>query len=458
MNDQLVHIFDDSTCLTKRQLKDYVTGIMGDEECHAAEVHLNSCPFCSDAVDGMMMHKDEAAQLLADLNPDFLKEHFAQNMPQVHLNSIAVPVDQHMTGKKKKNNTRPLWRTASVAAAVLFCMGLVWYYGYQKEAFRNDKIAQDLPANKNAVSAEPDKEMIVSTTPETPVASRTQDVAATKTATDEPLTVTAAPEKKEDADKPAAADVAATPEAKKPAAALVAGKLTADSQYTLRTSSQNYGYSNVQSSDARPYYGNALQNNRSLNQSFNTSDNYSLSRQSQSSGTPSLVSSNKLAKPFTLPKPAAKEAEVQSAPAAAQNDMATTSTGAYQSKSATNVNVSGARSEEARYVVNGVETKRKKDLQADISLKKAKWKASDANGDDLYDKGDYKAALAAYNRDMSSDNKGRRHYATLGAARCYLNMGQKTKAKQLLQGLIDEGGAQSRAAKKMLRKIDGDAQ
>jgi hypothetical protein len=116
MKQKLLHILDSSVCITTRQLKEYVAGTMSGEECHAVEHHLNSCPFCSDALDGAFSHSAaETLAVAADFNGDFLKAHFSLNDPQLHLNSMLPSVN---TSRNKRSNA-PFWLKISMAAAVI---------------------------------------------------------------------------------------------------------------------------------------------------------------------------------------------------------------------------------------------------------------------------------------------------------------------------------------------------
>ncbi|XZF13880.1 tetratricopeptide repeat protein [Chitinophagaceae bacterium MMS25-I14] len=170
MNNQLAHIFDNSVCLTKRQLRDYVAGHMGNEEAYALELHLNSCPFCSEAVEGLQMHPEETVAMLHEMNSDFLQEHFALHTPHVHLNSMA-PAASMSAGHhnhKKKNKVQPLWRNASIAAVILLSFGLMWYlqFGREKPVELQREVAQNKPVNAdqaqtNALAATPSTGSIV---------------------------------------------------------------------------------------------------------------------------------------------------------------------------------------------------------------------------------------------------------------------------------------------------------
>jgi len=165
MNNQLNHIFDESVCLTKRQVKDYVSGNMSREECHAVELHLNSCPFCSVAIDGLSEHPEETVATLASINTNFLQEHISKSLPQVHLNSIAhaaAPAASLQPAKNKKHNVQPLWRNASIAAALVVCCGLVWFWESGKK--RNDMLAQK--AGLSTAAAHEPETVVASGAPE----------------------------------------------------------------------------------------------------------------------------------------------------------------------------------------------------------------------------------------------------------------------------------------------------
>jgi hypothetical protein len=144
-NEQLKHIFDNSTCLTKKQLKSYVSGGMTNEEAYAVEVHLNSCPLCSDAVDGMFAQQESNLVTTNDINGDFLKDHFGNINPQIHLNSITSTHSKQIDLQKKKEKVHHLWRTASVAAGLLLLAGTLWYYRFLQVETGMQQIAQELP-------------------------------------------------------------------------------------------------------------------------------------------------------------------------------------------------------------------------------------------------------------------------------------------------------------------------
>ena len=130
MKEALSHILDQSVCLTRRQMKEYIAGTMLREEQHAAELHLASCPLCSMAMDGFEAHSEEALAAIASLNSGFLKEHYDAVTPQIHLNSVA-PV-MTASAPRRKTGAQPLWRNLGIAASVVLALGVVWFMRQQK--------------------------------------------------------------------------------------------------------------------------------------------------------------------------------------------------------------------------------------------------------------------------------------------------------------------------------------
>ncbi len=134
MNRLLAHIFDKSACLTKRQLKNYVTGVMAEEECYAVERHANDCSFCSEAIDGLSAHNSEAVNLLETLTPEFIHDHFHKNLPPVHLNSIAPAVTAEPAPAKHKKNGISWVQISALTATLLLAFFLIrgWEPAYRK--------------------------------------------------------------------------------------------------------------------------------------------------------------------------------------------------------------------------------------------------------------------------------------------------------------------------------------
>ena len=138
-NERILHILDQSTCLTRRQMKDYLAGTMLPEEVHAAEMHISSCPLCSMALDGFEAHSEEALEAIASLNSGFLKDHFDSITPKIHLNSLAPATT--FDGRKKKKKSIPLLRVTGIAAALLIGFGTLWFLDYKSKAPTENAIA-----------------------------------------------------------------------------------------------------------------------------------------------------------------------------------------------------------------------------------------------------------------------------------------------------------------------------
>lgn len=154
MKERLLHILDQSTCLTRRQMKDYLAGTMLPEEVHAAETHISSCPLCSMALEGFQEHTEEALAAISSLNSGFLKDHFDSISPQIHLNSLApaIPVAHHgQATHKKKGNLIPLYKLGAVAAAILVGFGIFWMIGSRDNIEHTGMIAQNEPATAQSV-------------------------------------------------------------------------------------------------------------------------------------------------------------------------------------------------------------------------------------------------------------------------------------------------------------------
>ena len=123
MSHLLDTVFERSVCLTKRQVRDYIAGVMAEEECYVAELHLSSCMFCSGAVDGLLPAEAESLKALHELNPDFIGEHVRRTMPQIHLNSMAPAAP---AGKPHHHPVpHSWWRMMPVAGALALAFFLL---------------------------------------------------------------------------------------------------------------------------------------------------------------------------------------------------------------------------------------------------------------------------------------------------------------------------------------------
>ncbi|WP_222164680.1 hypothetical protein [Edaphocola aurantiacus] len=64
---RLIKAIDNSACLTRRQINDYIYKKLFPEEQYVVEMHLNECPFCNDAIEGFLKTSN-ANQLLSEVD------------------------------------------------------------------------------------------------------------------------------------------------------------------------------------------------------------------------------------------------------------------------------------------------------------------------------------------------------------------------------------------------------
>ena len=404
MKEQLIHILDQSVCLSRKQMKEYISGTMQHEEMHAAEVHLSACPLCSMAMEGFDAHSEASLEAIASLNSGFLKEHFDNIAPQIHLNSMA-PAAALPAGRRSAA-IQPFWRTASIAAGILALFGGLWYVEFGRNNLQhapavathqpmpspvpqNDAPGPDPAAAEGVMSATaPEVESKVSAPP--PDASSTRAKTVDAVATVKESAPPAAPQFKP-------APVKATPaKAPTPAPESVASISGASAR-------------SIEIKAARAY-------------------------------TP----------PVLEPVGKTVAPDVSAAPATAQeklvvrelSDVATYNAAPAASRNTTGINLSGARSSGTKYVVDGVQAAKKQE-RSHIEL-----------GNDAFERGKYSAALIHYKKQMTSGTPAERSQAKLRAARCYAALGKKAKAEELLDTVMQEGsGAERREARRVLRGL-----
>lgn len=417
--EQLIHIFDNSTCLTKRQLKDYVGGTMTNEEAHAAEVHLNTCPMCSDAVEGLFEKQEGSLAAMTELNTDFLKDHFGLHNPQIHLNSIAAAHTHsgyyHATHKKKAK-VQPLWRTAAIAATLLLMVGAFWYYRFTLQPISSPTIANDViqPAPENNTPSS-GNEMAIAMATETD-----DDKKKQKETKDTPAETTAAapaaPEEQQDSSKPGffkrMTDKAQRMvEEKSTATVLNAMKDPEKTKY--ETSARN------QQNDEQRAVPKGVEDEAVVVQQYKSP----LIERKQAAAAPK-----------------ANAEEVEKMPARNASDVASTNAGVSQRSYGNSYDAN----DNAKAVAKPA---RAKEAESEIDRIE--------QGNKLYSQKNYGDALNVYTKEMrGTDSKSRRQAAAVGAARCYTALGNTKKAKEILESIVNEGGPHKREAKRLLKDLE----
>lgn len=162
MTHELSHMFDHSTCLSRRQMRDYLSNAMGKEECHAVEHHLNNCILCSEALEGLQAHGDDAIEVLDRLNTTFISDYIGQSHPHIHLNAIASPARTHHRKPRKK----PVFAMMVASFATVFIIVAIYFglyksgkaetlYSKPETTIDAKPITPPVPATDNPVATSP---------------------------------------------------------------------------------------------------------------------------------------------------------------------------------------------------------------------------------------------------------------------------------------------------------------
>lgn len=161
-NEQYIRIFDESSCLTPKQLKGYVSGNMVHEESHAVEVHLLSCPLCSDAVEALQAETQGGVDMLSGIDSSFLDQNDAYKNLEDTTTPVAKskPIAKPNIKVSKKNTeslggaktSTPVIRILTIAASLI----LLLFCGYWIWSNNNTTTTNDAPI----AQAVPEKEFI----------------------------------------------------------------------------------------------------------------------------------------------------------------------------------------------------------------------------------------------------------------------------------------------------------
>jgi FimV-like protein len=351
-------------------MKEYLSGTMLPEEAHAAEVHLSSCPLCSLAMEGFEEHSEQALQAIAALNSGFLKEHFDNISPQIHLNSMAPAATMPLVGSDRKRRTlQPYWRMGSVAAALLLLFGLVWALGHRNKEAAPPSITFMSEANGgqrgegNAINRGNNNDL------------RNNGVAA-----------------------------------------------------PVMTQAQN-----VTQTDHSKNKTTIASTSKESNSLAKTLNDGTARKKSSPANTGDQVDVNLKMAPHTS---SYVDFETLKANEEAKKETTTAST-TSESLAKSSISPTAPRSKPP--MAAEVDSDRKTEAEL---------------GDESYGKGSYGAALAQYKKGMNSDDARTRYHSMVMAAQCYAALGNKAKAEQILQEVIDKGpGAERRQARKALRKL-----
>lgn len=388
--EQLKHIFDQSSCLTKKQLKGYVNGSMTSEEAHAAELHLNSCPMCSDAVEGLMAEKETGLILTDKINADFLKSHLpAVNTTMQTNNHTSTKINKPAPAMHRAKATKSYFafRVTTMAAAILLAMAAIWYYGLSYDMLVDNKnIAQNVQKN------EPEQPVIQAPVPQETIASVVEDMNAMQDVA---------------ADAPDAAKTITQSEAtqKNGVVAMADGTKDKDQKDGLLKRLGNKIETAAAKKATQQVIG-AIKND--------DPDKYATSAKNQ------FIEEQKL-------KPKEERGDLNTIEKLPTRSVAPSAGNSYEP------------------VVEDVAGNARNEKETISKTDQA---------DKLLQAGKTNDALNLYTQEMrSASSKGKRQEAAIGAARCYLALGNRYKAKDILISIVNEGGPRKREAKRMLKEL-----
>jgi hypothetical protein len=397
IKEDVKHLFDRSACLTKRQFEAYLSGNMITEEVYGIEHHINGCPLCSMAMDGMQLRKD-ALEVASGLNGDFLKDHFAV-MPA----TSGSGASSYMKNLKPKEiNTKPVMTTVKILVAVGACAAILWF-------------VQSVGKNKsNEPAEEPKQEEVVNVA--TPPQQEEQQVIVEEPLMADTMQMAADPAPEPVADPaPVGEKTAIGPPADnaKPAVATKPAVTTNPAGEPPSANSKPATTPAVKPV-AKPVTATTKP----------TATNTKPITPTKPATVPGLL------KPIvTSPPPVVREVpREEPKPTVKQEEKPV------------------VKAEEPKPTPSPAPKKEEaaEDLPKDPL----------AAGKVLMEKRSYNAAINKMRNEMRSNNKGRRQEAVMLVARCYQAMGNKERATELLKSIVDEGGPEKKNAKKMLKEVD----
>lgn len=383
MKEQLKHIFDQSACLSKRQLRDYLSGDITHDECHALEHHINTCFFCSEALEGMIENKEDSLSTLDRLNNHFLKERFSISHPNVHLNSIATTASAPTIRRIHKPNPRKFApKPSAIASAAILAFAVLWYIQNGKDRIHDRET--NSPQLAQTVNSVPERQKNSMGLMAMPSSANNQNATNNHEVTD---TNSPIPEQQ--------SDIAQIEKASEPA--LNAEQKTKPIQEKQATAA-------------------AMQK-------------VTIEKKTESAAKPLLAQKEKT----TVDPIKKQENKSLKVP---QNIHEPTDPAIEQLYVATTPKIPEANSNLANPDQDNT-----------------------GNAKKLFESARYNEALDIYKTQMNALDKQTRVDASLMAARCYIRMGQSTKASVLLESLASNGNsAQKRQAKKLLKGLEKDTE
>lgn len=395
--EQLTHIFEPTACLTPRQMKGYITGKMVHEEAHAVEVHLLSCPFCSEAIEGLKEGGDAALSAIEKPDASFIAKHFGVSAKELNIGaSKAVPekgssfktFTEKGAGAAGGGNVRKLMKPVGIAAGLIAVVCIMWFM--RDTIFPSDSENKQLAQQTPATTPEPQ---------EREIAFRPEDTAAEVAMADTPATAPLTEEPEEEKKQLALVDtpnkkMPVKEEPKKDKEALLAAKKEAE---------QKAAEKKKQAEKLAANSKEKAQATVAKNDTKKEEDAYGL----------------------TGPKMPARMGN------------------SYESASAASANLA---SDEVTETKAAAPPPKKK-----IELGTAR--SGILKGDEAFNEGKYKKALRQYQKVMYDPQSNQKDAATLMAAKCHIAEDEVMQARTLLNSLIKDNSTKKGEAAGLLKQL-----
>lgn len=161
MSEELQHIFDRSACISKRQMREYISGMMNREEIRAVEHHLSYCEFCSEAIEGLTNEQNASHHALDELNDQFIRDYYARQEAN-QAKALAV--------NTSSKNKKAIWLSITgIAAALLICFVGIRYFNQLKSTnnliIADTKLEQTPIQENQPASTQKQDELVYNSTP-----------------------------------------------------------------------------------------------------------------------------------------------------------------------------------------------------------------------------------------------------------------------------------------------------
>jgi periplasmic protein TonB len=141
MKETEIHMFEPSGCLNREAMAALVKDTLPAVLKEVARKHMESCPFCSDALEGYQLSEKDPMLLLSTLDNSF-----------------------QVQKTKKQNRKKIVWLSVSIAASVALLVGIYLMFpaSVSKPQLAENEIKRDKSvAQKSVEKVEPQKEIAV---------------------------------------------------------------------------------------------------------------------------------------------------------------------------------------------------------------------------------------------------------------------------------------------------------